>query len=98
MELEVGQIWISEDSPHENFEIYDVIEQEWDNHPKEVFYCWKRTNIKEFNEFVAIKKGMSLEDFEKSTKTTFPYAWCGESKKSSISAKIKKNNMRLVSA
>ena len=95
MDLAKGQVWISEVNPHENFKIYDIIEQEWDNHPKEVFYCWERTNINEFNEFIATKKKMTVDEFLNSNKTTFPYAWCGESKKNSLVAKIKKNNMRL---
>jgi hypothetical protein len=93
--LEVGQKWISDTHPHEDFEIYDVIVQEWDNHPTEVFYCWKRINEEAFKKYVEFKKGMTIEELYAIGKNYYPYAWYGETKRSNIIRKIKKYNMKL---
>jgi hypothetical protein len=95
IKLEIGQKWISKTHPHEDFKIYDIIIQEWDNHPTEIFYCWERINFDAFIQFVADKKGMTVDEFQKSNKNTYPYAWAGESKKSYLKDKIKKINMQL---
>ncbi|MDT0160425.1 hypothetical protein [Bacillus sp. AG4(2022)] len=96
MELKVGQTWVSGSHPHNDFKIYDIIVQEWDHHPTETLYCWKRVNLDSFNEFVAAKKGMSAEEFRNTNKNTYPYAWCGESKKGSLLKKIREGSMRLL--
>jgi hypothetical protein len=93
--LEVNQTWRSESNPHESFKIYDVITQEWDHHNTETFYCWERTNLEEFNKHVAKRKNMTLDEFLNSTKSTHPFAWCGESQRSVLVNKIKKCNMSL---
>jgi hypothetical protein len=94
--LEIGQTWISENDPHESFKIYDIIIQEWDNHPTNVLYCWQRINHTLFIKFVAAKKGITVTEFEESNKNTYPYAFAGESKKSNLVNKIKKFNMELI--
>lgn len=96
MNLEKNQEWISNTHPHENFKIYDLIIQEWDHHPTQTFYCWERTDLDAFNEFVAKKKGMTADEFDKSNKSTYPYAWTGESQKGYLMNKIKKFNMRVL--
>lgn len=100
MKLEIGKVWISDINPHENFKIYDGIvdtcvdafEDEtipFNEQPESVkIFFWERVNREAFSKFIEEKKGRYSE-------TTYPYAWCGESKKSSLVAKIKKNNMRL---
>jgi hypothetical protein len=95
IKLEIGQTWTSKTHPHENFKIYDIIIQEWDNAPTDTYYCWERLNNKEFLQFVADQKCMKLEEFLESNKNTFPYSWAGESKKSYLAYKIKKFNMEL---
>ncbi len=100
MKLEIGQKWISEQFPHENFEIYDgcidtcvdaikdhTLEFNLQPETSKIFF-WKRTNLDEFYNYLA-GKGIKGDN-------TFPYAWCGESKKSSLVSKIRKYNMRLV--
>ncbi|MGN7183659.1 hypothetical protein [Cytobacillus kochii] len=103
MKLEVGQVWESKEFPHENFRIYDGVvdttvdafEDEFmsfDEQPESCkIFFWERTNHKEFMKFVVDKKGLNSD-------STYPYAWCGECKKSSIVRKIKKNNMNLINA
>lgn len=100
MKIQIGQTWVSEDSPHENFKIYDGIidtcvdafEDEslpFDEQPETTkIFFWERINTEEFNNFVASKKG---DDY----KSSYPYAWAGESKKQYILNKIKKFNMKL---
>lgn len=101
MKLEIGQVWISESSPHENFKIYDGIvdtcadsfEDEsipFDKQPETAkIFFWERLDRKAFLNFVEDKKGKKAD-------STYPYAWCGESKKNSLVAKIKKHQMKLV--
>lgn len=95
IKLENNQVWVSNSHPHENFKIYNIITQEWDHHDSETFYCWERINIDDFNSYIAAKKNMTLKEFMDSNKTTYPYAWCGESKRGAIVSKIKKYNMIL---
>ena len=101
MKLEIGQVWVSESNPHESFKIYDgcvdtcvdAFEDEsipFDKQPETVkVFFWERLDREAFFKFVDEKKGKNRE-------STYPYAWCGESKKSSLVAKIKKNDMKLV--
>jgi hypothetical protein len=95
IKLENNQIWRSETCPHEEFKIYDVIIQEWDHHPTEIFYCWERVNLEEFNKYVAERKNMTIEEFCQSNKSTHPFAWAGESQRNVLVNKIKKCNMYL---
>ncbi|PKR82890.1 hypothetical protein [Heyndrickxia camelliae] len=95
IKLEKGQIWRSKLHPHEDFKIYDVIVQEWDHHLTETFYCWERLNHEAFVKMVADRKRMTLDEFIKSTKTTHPFAWCGESQRNVLMNKIKKCEMEL---
>jgi hypothetical protein len=104
MKIEIGQKWISETHPHENLEIYDgekdlieISDMEIDYAfdipfndlpEKAKIYFWQRTNKEAFDKFIVKKKGNSYD-------TTYPYAWAGESKKSAITSKIKKYNMKL---
>lgn len=104
VKIEIGQEWISEENPHENFKIYggekDLIELSdleidysfdlpFNKLPEKAkIYFWERTNTDAFNEFVKIKKGENCD-------SSYPYAWAGECKKSGILSKIKKNSMKL---
>jgi hypothetical protein len=103
MELKIGQTWVSEESPHESFRIYDGFVDStcdsikdfnlpFDEQPEssKIFF-WERLDRKIFLDFVKEKKG---ENFE----STYPYAWCGESKKNTLVAKIKKHKMKLLSS
>lgn len=103
MKLKVGQRWISITNPHEDFEIYDGVEDsivlsdlekeydlnDFENLPEsaKVFF-WRRINDEAFDDFVKSKKGDNYE-------STYPYTWCGESKKTVLVSKIKKYNMKL---
>ena len=103
MKLCIGQKYISKTHPHEDFEIYNGVddsfvmsdmelygEYEFDELPETAkIFFWKRINLEAFDKFVASKKG---EDYD----TTFPYANCGECKKGTLVNKIKKYNMKLV--
>lgn len=103
MRLEIGQVWVSDSNPHESFKIYDGIvdtcvdafEDEsipFNEQPESTkIFFWERTDRKAFLRFVEAKKGKKVD-------STYPYAWCGESKKGVMVAKIKKNNMKLVTA
>ncbi len=103
LQLEIGQVWISESSPHENFKIYDGIvdtcvdafEDEsvpFNDQPESTkIFFWERLDRQSFLKFVEEKKGENSD-------STYPYAWCGESKKASLVSKIKKHNMKLINA
>lgn len=101
MKLEIGQTWVSDEYPHENFKIYDGVidttcesvkdftlpfEEQPDG--SKIFF-WERINGVVFMRFVAEKKGENAE-------STYPYAWCGEVKKGVLQSKIKKYNMKLL--
>ncbi|MEM5009304.1 hypothetical protein WKH57_01155 [Niallia taxi] len=98
--LEIGQTWISEDHPHESFMIYDGIidtcvdsfEDEslpFNEQPETTkIFFWERINRQAFFNFVEGKKGVNYD-------TTYPYSWCGETKKQTIVNKIKKYGMKL---
>ncbi|MCY8922166.1 hypothetical protein [Bacillus atrophaeus] len=98
MELKIGQEWISEKHPHENFKIYggivdtcvDSFKDEsipFDEQPEgaKIFF-WERTDNVSFNKYVESRLGSNRD-------STHPFARCGESKKSGLIAKIKKFNM-----
>lgn len=100
MKIEIGQTWESKTYPHEDFRIYDgVIDtcvDSFEDHTlpfeqqpegTKIFF-WRRINDEAFDKFVVSKKGEKYE-------TTFPYAWCGECKKSGIINKIRKYDMKL---
>jgi hypothetical protein len=103
MKLKIGQTWISEESPHESFKIYDGIVDTcvdafkdetipFNEQPESAkIFFWERLDRKAFLEFVKSKKSENSE-------STYPYAWCGESKKNAIVSKIKNHKMRLVTA
>ncbi|STO12782.1 Uncharacterised protein [[Flavobacterium] thermophilum] len=93
--LEVGQKWVSDTHPHEDFEIYEIIHYPDEEYPTEIYYCWKRINEKAFDEFIKQKKGKYPDELIEAGKNTYPYAWCGEAQKSNIINKIKKYNMKL---
>jgi len=101
MELKIGQEWISDSHPHENFQIYGGIydtysEVEFDKLPESnKIYFWERTNEQAFDNFIKKVKGKSVSDLIKEDRNTFPYAWAGECKKQSLVNKIKKYNMKL---
>lgn len=102
IKLEIGQVWRSKTHPHEDFKIYDGIEDSIVLSDMEIYetlpfeklpetakiYFWERVNDNAFDEFVKSKKG---EDYE----NTYPYAWSGECKKQVLVNKIKKYNMEL---
>ena len=104
MKLKIGQTWISKTHPHEDFEIYDGVddsfvmsdmelygEYEFDELPETAkIFFWKRVNDDAFHEFIVSKKGENYD-------SAFPYANCGECKKGTLVNKIKKYNMKLVS-
>ena len=101
LELKIGQHWVSESHPRENFVIYDgtydiYSEVDFDNLPENnKIYFWKRTNEPAFNEFIKEEKGKHIDELIKEGRNTFPYAWAGECKKYSLVNKIKKYNMKL---
>ncbi len=82
MKIEINQIWISENHPHENFKIYDIIND------ISLIYCWKRIDDQSFENFIASVKG-------KNYKNTFPYSLYGECRINGIKQKIKKYDMKL---
>lgn len=98
--LEIGQIWISESHPYESFKIYDGVGDgnvvDFYVHDflftelpeKAKIYFWKRVDQKAFEEFITEKKGENYD-------STYPWAWCGESKKNILVNKIRKYNMVL---
>jgi hypothetical protein len=100
MKLEIGQVWISESNPHESFKIYDGIidtcadafrdeSLPFSEQPETAkIFFWERVDREAFLKFVKEKKGDS--------DSTYPYAWCGESKKGYLMSKIKKYNMKLL--
>jgi hypothetical protein len=103
MKLEVGQKWVSESNPHEDFEIYDGCEDDFvlsdlaGNHYNSKFedlpesakiYFWRRTNDEAFDKFIVSKKGENYD-------STYPFAWSGECKRHPIVSKIKKFGMKL---
>ncbi|WP_079709805.1 hypothetical protein [Paraliobacillus ryukyuensis] len=100
LELKIGQEWISDDNPHESFKIYDGIIDtcvdafkdetlSFDEQPESTkIFFWERINREAFNDFIDKVKGKDSEN-------TYPYAWCGESRKATIVNKIKNNNMIL---
>lgn len=88
MRLKIGQHWISEEYPHENFVIYDGLIDE-----KILF--WKRSNSSAFEKFIVQKKGKSIDELLSKGKNTYPYAWAGECSFGSLKAKIKKYQMSL---
>ncbi|PSA89279.1 hypothetical protein C6370_20115 [Bacillus atrophaeus] len=98
MELKIGQEWISEKHPHENFKIYggivdtcvDLFNDEsvpFDEQPEgaKIFF-WERTDYASFDKYVESKLGRNRD-------STHPFARCGETKKSGLIAKIRKFNM-----
>ncbi|MFV4887439.1 hypothetical protein RY279_18525 [Bacillus velezensis] len=98
MKLEIGQEWVSEKHPHENFRIYggvvdtcaDSFKDEsirFDEQPEgaKIFF-WERADYASFDKYVESKLGRNRE-------STYPFARCGETKKSGLVAKIKKFNM-----
>lgn len=104
MKLYIGQTWKSKTHPHEDFKIYDGVEDsivlsdlekeydisDFDSLPETVkIFFWRRANDKAFHEFIVSKKG---DDYG----NTYPYANCGECKKSVLVDKIKKYNMELM--
>jgi hypothetical protein len=95
IKLEVGQKWVSDTHPHEDFEIYDIIYYPDEDDPTEIYYCWKRINEKAFNKYVELKKGMTIEELYAKGKNYYPYAWYGETQRNNIIRKIKKYNMKL---
>lgn len=100
MELRIGQVWVSEKYPWQDFKIYDgVVDTCVDAFQDESIpfgeqpetakiFLWRRINDDAFDNFIRKLKGAETE-------TTHPYAWCGESKKASIVSKIKKYKMKL---
>lgn len=88
MNFEVGQTWISEDYPHEDFIIYIKLDDE-------DVVCWKKANDKAFREFIKHKKGMCIDDLIENGRNTYPYAYAGECSSKSLKSKIKKYNMKL---
>lgn len=101
MKLEIGQTWVSQLNPHESFRIYngvvdtcvDSFKDEtipFDEQPETTkIFFWERADRLAFDQFVKGKKGKNYEN-------SFPYAWCGECKKSSLVSKIKNNEMVLL--
>lgn len=100
MKIEIGQKWVSEKHPWQDFEIYDGVVDTcvdafkdesipFDEQPETAkIFFWRRNNDSAFEGFIRKVKG---EDAE----TTHPYAWYGEGKKTAIVSKIKKYKMRL---
>jgi hypothetical protein len=86
--FEVGQLWFSVESPHEDFVIYDVVKE-----MESKVWFWKRVNDQAFEDFVKIKKGYSVSELIKQGKNTYPYTWAGECSESSLRSKIKKYRM-----
>lgn len=89
IEIKIGQQWISEKYPHENFVIYDGI-------PEDKVLFWRRSNSSAFEQFITHKKGSSIDELISNGKNTYPYAWAGECSISSLKSKIKKYEMRLI--
>ncbi|MDX8288853.1 hypothetical protein SLL00_03570 [Metabacillus indicus] len=99
MKLEIGQTWVSEINPHENFTIYDgAIDTCADAYKDESIpfneqpesakiLFWKRTDEKAFEKFIQDNYGEGT--------STYPFAWYGASKKAALTTKIKKNHMKL---
>lgn len=101
MKLGIGQIWNSKKHPEQDFKIYDgtidacmdAFQDEsipFDEQPETTkIFFWERTNEKAFDKFVEEKLG-------RNPSTTYPYAWCGESKKQSLVKRIRDFEMALV--
>lgn len=101
MKLQLGDIWISDTHPHESFEIYGGVldtctdtEVRWDKYYEEQpesikILFWRKHDLDVFNTYADKNKK------NKENQSTYPYAWCGECKKYSLTKKIKEYNMRL---
>lgn len=101
MNIQIGQTWISETHPHESFKIYDGVVDtcvdafsdetiEFDKQPESCkIFFWERCEKAMFEKFLDEKLGIGRD-------SSYPYAWCGESKKSSIVKKIRKYNMKTI--
>lgn len=98
MKLEINQVWVSQTHPHESFRIHggmvdtcaDAFKDEsipFSEQPETAkIFFWERVDREEFIKYVDKKNGENAE-------STHPYAWCGASKKYSLTAKIRKFNM-----
>jgi hypothetical protein len=101
MKINIGQKWVSKEYPYEDFIIYDGIPDSFVlsdmdlpyNLPFDLLpetakiFFWKRANDKAFKKFLASKG---------KTESSYPYAWYGECKRSTLIKKIKKYNMVLI--
>jgi len=100
MKLKLGDIWISESHPQESFEIYGGsvdtctdMEVKYDKSFEEQYeynkiFFWRKHDIDKFNKYIEHKLGNKVN-------STYPYAWCGECKKYTLTKKIKDFNMKL---
>lgn len=102
MKLLIGQEWMSESHPHENFKVtggvIDTCSDQYDhdkhfelpfvlNLESTKIFFWERTDAESFNAFLYEKIG--------DKDSTYPYAWNGECKKPALVRRIKKYNMKL---
>ena len=72
MKLEIGQVWISDINPHENFKIYDGIvdtcvdafEDEtipFNEQPESVkIFFWERVNREAFSKFIKLPRTLVI--------------------------------------
>lgn len=100
MKLNLGDIWISKEHPHENFKVYaGIVDSCHESYPFDVdsfdnlpesakILFWERTNNEAFDKFLDNKLGENRQN-------NYPYGFCGETKKSYLVNKIKKFNMEL---
>ncbi|MNH75632.1 hypothetical protein D3C73_278810 [compost metagenome] len=91
MIIQKGQVWKSKEHPHEDFEIYDSVED-----GDQIIWFWKRVNSEAFDKFIKATKGYSTEELIKQGRNTFPYAWAGECSANNLKTKIKRFNMSLI--